>query len=260
MAERAKKGEVVEVQPAPVVESESGSILGMLSQAVGMLSGDNAESVVQALERLQLMHERAEDRAAERAFNAALAAFQSEVPKVGLNARSDVNRYATIDAVVQEAGPFLAKHGFAYSWDCTFQDSAVIAKCVLSHAAGHSRTSEFIAPIKRESKRPPAQEVAVARSYAMRYALLQVTGIVTGEIDTDGMVRRDSHGPDAPTISDEQCADLIALLDELGKDQEKCLAWISSRAGRELESLDQTPAAMYGPVMRQLRASAEGGK
>jgi hypothetical protein len=83
-----------------------------------------------------------------------------------------------------------------------------------------------------------------AVSYASKYVILKVFNIETGE---DEESRVEPYGGTAK-ISDEQVANLEALIAEVGADQEKLLKWA------KVESLDQIPAKNYQTVVKILEA------
>jgi hypothetical protein len=93
-----------------------------------------------------------------------------------------------------------------------------------------------------------AQGYGSAATYARRYALLGVAG-VAGEPDDDGNAAVATNGKDAdPAITDKQAADLKALIEEVGADQDKFLKWA------KINSLQAMPASSFPLAVKQLEA------
>ena len=228
--EAAKKAEVVGRSEAPPAEITPSNVVEMFSMAIDKLSGDNAEGVVNALDRLQTLHERMEDRAAEKAFNTALARFQADCPVIAKTSTAKVTSkrtgstftysYAELDEIIKTAGPYLTRNGFAWTWDSSRTDAGLETICVLRHEAGHVAQSRFVAPVESNDRMSGAQHGAAALTFGKRQSFIQVTGLAVGDPDTDGAMQ--SRGGDgAPQlITPEQAADLRAALTELQGDQE----------------------------------------
>jgi len=204
---------------------------------------------VEALERLVALKQRMEDRAAEIAMAEALAAFQRDCPPVPRIRTAEVKKdgrkqyeyhFAPLEEIVRVIHPHLTAHGLSYTHDGEVNDGTVRTVCTLHHVAGARRTATFTGPIDASGGKNPIQQIGSARSYGRRYSLMDVLGLVT-EDDDDGA------GPDeAKPISDQQLADLQALMDELKTDRAKMLQHF------DIESLADLPADRYGEAMQIL--------
>lgn len=196
---------------------------------------------VEAIERLVQLHREEQDRSAAREFARARAAFQAECPTIAKSSSAKIvtksgvsfsYAYAELDEIAGTVRPFLHKHGFSYSWSVVLDGGTMNCTCTLSHAAGHSASSTFPAPTDAGSAMSGPQRNAAALTYAKRQALLMVLGISTGEPDDDALA-----GSTA-AITSEQAATLEALMQEVGANRAKFLAYLGVTALDELRASD----------------------
>jgi hypothetical protein len=175
-------------------------------------------ATVETLDRLFELQQKARAAAAKQSFIRALAAFQAECPiiekKNAVKNQDGTLRYkfASIDSIVRQIQKPLAKHGLSYRWEIISdpKERLVTAAAILTHIAGHSEASSFVAPIE-EGKvsrsgyklTTAPQDAATALTYAKRYSLCAVLGIATGEEDTDATDsgrRPDAKDPKAKIV------------------------------------------------------------
>lgn len=230
------------VQRAPAIlpaKAEDVSIVRLMQVAVERLGGEGAEQTVAALERLVALKERMDDRQAEAEFADAMARFQgmcSEIPenktaKVLTKSGSKYQySYAGLDDIAKTVRPFLAECGLSYTWDSEIKDGLVRAICTVIHRNGRSRSSSFISPIDESAHMNITQKHGAALTYAKRYALLQVLGLSTGDIDTDGN--------DPTTITENQAADIEALLEETGSSRGRFLEYMGVTCIADIRTAD----------------------
>lgn len=110
----------------------------------------------------------------------ALAAFQAEMPTVGKNSRNNFGSYADLADVAKEGHPVLARHGLSFSSKPTLNaDGVFVLAYVLRHTSGQEDSGEFPLPAASTM-----QAIGGSVTYARRYALCAVTGLVADE-DTD---------------------------------------------------------------------------
>jgi hypothetical protein len=129
----------------------------------------------------------------EAAFNAALSAFQAEIPTVGKDHTANVPTkaggsysysYADLTSITERALPLLAKHGLSFSARPGMNEQhGFVLKYELRHKEGHCTTDFY--PLPDPSKCSP-QEIGSALTYARRYSLCAATGIAPGGEDDDG--------------------------------------------------------------------------
>lgn len=120
---------------------------------------------------------------------AALAKFQADMPPVGKSARVKVKtksggeyafNYAPLSAITDAIRPGLAANGLAYVQMVSDAERGVAIETVLMHQSGQWISGRFTMPA---SGGP--QEIGSAITYARRYALTAMLGIVADE-DDDG--------------------------------------------------------------------------
>lgn len=179
------KDEQQALQPAGVSDvSESRGaaqtdVMQMISSALA------AGQSVETIERLVALRDRMKAEWARERFFAALSEFQRDMPTIVKNRKADRYRYADLAAIVSTVKRPLAEHGFSYTTKQTEDSESVTATVVLHHADGHSEESSVRVPIDVAARINGPQKVGSARTYALRYALSNALGIVTGDEDYD---------------------------------------------------------------------------
>src|SRR5690606_18062525 len=108
------------------------------------------------------------------------------------------------------------------------------------HVDGHEERASFPVPVDSGARMSAAQANGAALTYGRRQSLIAVLGLTTAEDDADGA---ESVGS-AEAITESQAADLDALIEEVGADRQKLLAW----AG--VETLADLPADRYAQAVR----------
>ena len=177
-------------QIATVEHDDGNPILSMIERAARDPSMD-----VDKLERLMAMHERAESKRAEAAFNDALNLAQSEIGTVGVNKTNNQTHssYATYEKLDIKLRPIYIKHGFALSFDTAdgAREGCIRVVCYVSHKAGHTR--RYQADMPADGKGAKGNDVMTkthaagsAMSYGMRYLLKMIFNVAVGEQDDDG--------------------------------------------------------------------------
>lgn len=218
-------------------------------QALAVTPGDmlraaiSANLGVEGIKALAEIYEGEQARQAERAFNSALAAFQSEMHTVAKSKKADRYQYAPLDAIMVETRPVLERNGFSYSFDSKLSDHGVEVVFILRHAAGHSTRTTFSAPVDAELRVNETQKVGAALSYGKRYAMTAGLGIAIGERDTDA---RNLAVPLTP----EEAADLAALIDDVKPDLPKFCKFFG------VEKPEELPRHRYQEACQMLRNRA----
>ena len=211
------------------------------------------EAGVAALERLVAMRERAEDRAAARAYGEAVGRFQESCPTVPKEAKGAHGAaYAPFDRIMRHIRPHLANAGLSVTFDSEeMDDGRLRVWCIVHHGAGHSeRASATVAKEAKSNRMNDTQRDGSAMSYGKRYALGLALGISTGEQDDDG----DMAGKQDP-ITTEQALNIGALMDEVKADGAGFLRYF------RIEALDELPASRYAEAVAMLERKREkGGK
>ena len=216
-----------------------------------------------SLEKLFALYERDKASKAAAAFKAAFAAFKAECPPiprrtentqffVTRNGVKVPRKYASLEDIGTTIKGTLGKHGLSYGWgDAVVNGGEVTVACIVSHEAGHSISASATYPIDSKAGCSDQQKRMTAATYAMRDGLRRALGLHDVEDDDDGNVR-----PQAPvaTITDEQAANLAALMDEVNQDAKKFRAFYGINAIKEL------PAAQFVQAVRVLEKKRGGNK
>lgn len=163
-------------------------------------------------------------------FWQALGAAQSEFPIIGRDtsgqAGSHVYKYAPLDTIWPEIRETLAAHGLVWSCTPTMDGDRFVMRYALMHSpTGDGISGSYPLPEGRP------QEIGSALTYARRYALCAVLGLVVSDDDDDGRqaqsappVRRSTEAQSEPDRA-EQVSVAIALLKHVGSMEDLRAAW-----------------------------------
>lgn len=233
---------VIEARPEP--QSEVAALIQAIERAAVNPAVD-----VDKMERLFALQERMFAKNAEVAFNEALAAVQSEMPKIRRNRKNGQTEstYADLEAVTDAAAPVYTKHGFALS--CTQEDCPTEGRmrvvCFCSHRAGHTRRYQYDASLdmtglKGNQNKTPIQGEGSTFSYARRYLTALIFNLTLTDEDNDGQ----SAGE---FITDKQAADLQALAEEVGANREAFMNYFG------IQRLAEMPVSKYAAALAMLQ-------
>lgn len=262
----AETGEVIDATPAqaaPVAVQATTAIVAtdpMMAMIERVVLDPNAD--ISKLERLLDMKERLEDRArndaaaaAKRAFFAALAAAQAEIPVV-LRTRKNAfagYTYADLADIETQAMPIIRKHGFAVVARSEAGGEAGMqrVRMQVSHVAGHVEDFADDFPLDAGGKDGKSNKTGVqakgsTTSYGRRYMLCGFFGIATADDDGQGG-RRDPRArgnqasaaaPLPTTLSGHQVATLRKLIAESQSEEAKVLAFAKAESIEEIAPAD----------------------
>jgi ERF superfamily len=127
--------------------------------------------------------------AANGSVASALVAFQKEAPHISKDSINPhfKNKYASLDSIMDAVRPVLAKHGLAISQHPTAMETGMPGlRTVLLHTSGDRL--EDVMPLAIDKPGPQAQGSAL--TYARRYAVLSVLGLVADEDDDANAAER----------------------------------------------------------------------
>lgn len=214
-----------------------------------MQRGVDAEQLGKLLE----LQQRWEADQARKAFVAAMNAFKAEPLTVTKSKRVAFSgteyRHATLAEVVDAVVSALSKHGLSHRWE-TKQDngSLITVSCVITHELGHSERTTLSAPPDDSGKKNSIQQIASTVTYLQRYTLMAATGLAAKDMDDDG---RAASPPE--TITEQQVADLEALIDEVRADKAAFLRVC------KVERLEDLPIAKFSGAVKKLEAKRQHG-
>ena len=168
---------------------------------------------------------------------AALAAFQAEMPVVPKNKKATVPTktggsysytYADLADVTDAAMPLLSKHGIAFSSCPRGTDHGYELAGLLLHTSGE--TLEGSLPLHGNSP----QELGASLTYARRYLLGAMTGLVTDD-DTDAGPAQAAQRTEKPMTAKTR-GQMFALFGQKGIAEDKQLEGINRITGKQYES------------------------
>lgn len=214
------------------------------------------------IERLRAvieMETASQGREAEKAFNAAFAAMQPELPAVtkGGENKHLSSTYARLEDIQAAVKPMLAKHGFSVRWSSETIDGQIYVKCHLSHAAGHSIKDTLPLPVIEQKGTNALQQRGIAMSYGKRYTLCNVLGIQLGGEDNDGQV--DLSGD---VLTPDQVKTIRTLLAKMDRKEEAFLAYMGRNGVTVASELESVPIESFEKMQQVLAQWAKkiGGK
>jgi hypothetical protein len=200
--------------------------MDMLNRAV------TAGADIDVLEKLMGLQERWEANQARKAFDEAVAQAKAEMPAIIKNRKGHAGTYADFAAIAAVVDPIISRHGLSYRFR-TVQTERINVTCILSHKAGHAEETTLAGPADTSGSKNAIQAIGSTLTYLQRYTLVQALGLAASN-DDDGAAAKG-----AETISDEQAAELIDLLEANGKDRAKFLKWA------KVQRVDDIPAAYF---------------
>lgn len=206
------------------------------------------------LEKLMDLQERHEKNQGRRAFDAAVADAKSEIPVIIKNRQGHNSKYADLGAFAAAVNPVLAKHGLSYRFRSAQEGAAIRVTCVLSHRDGHTEETTLSGAADTTGNKNSIQAIASTLTYLQRYTLKLALGLADSEGDDDGQ----AAGGDGP-ISQDQFAELQALLDKSGADAEKLCAYFKVEALIHLpqSKFQNAKAALQAKVAAKKKAAKE---
>lgn len=131
------------------------------------------------------------EKTPEQQYLDALAAFQSDMPRVGkeqtATVRSDKGNYsydyADLTDITDAVLPLLVKQGLTWSAAPEVTEHGFVLRFRLAHVAGYSEGGTYPLP---DPARTTAQGIGSAITYGRRYALCAMTGLAPGGDDDEG--------------------------------------------------------------------------
>ena len=199
----------------------------MLSMIERVALDSNAD--VLKLEKMIELQERVMANQAKQQFDQAMLNFQIKKPVIEKNAVANKTKYAKLPNIQAAIDPVLREFGLFTRWSTTAtQSGKTRVTCIVTHIGGHSETSSMdVSPDKSGSKNE-IQADGSAITYAQRYTLCSLLGLVLSE-DVDGNSVK-------PTITAQQVKILEKKLAFLGDDSK---AKMIAHIGCELHEIEK---------------------
>jgi hypothetical protein len=198
---------------------------------------------------------------------AAIARLQAELPTVRKDQVAKVGtysyRYAGLEAVHAALLPLMSSLGLVWTCSPTLANSVFCLEYRLTYApTGESITGWY--PLNLPAN-APAQAVGSAISYARRYTLTAVTGLVCSDDDDGRAASAQTKTARRTAVTDageplyrtnDQSKKLFALLREARlTERSEVLAYVSAALGREVDTTKTLTKTECGQVIDALEAA-----
>lgn len=217
--------EIVTQKANPLISAADSQIdLPVFERMLSVALDPNCD--LDKLDRLLDMKQKHEAAQAKKAFYAALCDFQSKIKPVKGFKNGHNNMYATFADIIAQTQEQMHKSGFSYRFEQSQEDDKVCVKCILIHSGGHSESCEMRADPDASGGKNKIQAISSTVSYLKRYTFLSVTGVTTADQDHEYRVWSSQ-----PMSSVAQSIELDSLCEQLGRSQEKAMAYVSSKLG-----------------------------
>ena len=251
----AEPAPIATLPPAPGSETGTVQVMRMIERLNDAPSFDK-ERILFLIE----IKERWEQDEGRKAYYAAMARFQANLPRVKKNVHvhfesRDRNKddtdfwHADLAAYLNAAAPLLGAQGLFYDHDVEQTDDGLIhVTCMLGHALGHSKTVTMKAPPDDTGNKTLVQQIKSTNTRLRRATFEAITGLAAEGDDNEN----EDRAPVA-LISTEQLAKLNAEIAEVGADREAFLIYLG------VERLADLPLPLLPKAVAALAAKRQGG-
>jgi hypothetical protein len=194
--------QVIDQPGAQLVPIQGGRQISVFERAATALMARPDASLDQ-LQQMMQMHERWEEREAEKAFTEAMTQFKEHPPEiikdkfVGYENKDGSKTgytHATLGAVCEAVIAGLAKVGISHDWKPKQSNGMVGVTCYLTHRMGHKDAGTYIeAGADTSGKKNAIQAVGSTITFLQRYTLLAAVGLAPKDAipDDDGRQHKD---------------------------------------------------------------------
>jgi hypothetical protein len=188
--------------------------VGGLAVVIERLAANPSVDVAK-LEKIIELQERILKHQAEEAFNVAFAEMQAVLPTIAERGKTDKGTYARLEDIIEQVRPVLSQHGFSLSHRTEWPDKQTVKVVgILTHRAGHSRQSEFMASADQSGSKNAIQALGSSVAYGRRYTTKDLLNIATRDEDDDGASHRKPGAPEPPKGYEEWLEGMTAVADE----------------------------------------------
>lgn len=214
---------VVDMQPGPITYAPPAEVTPMQMLQIAVAQGADLDRI----QKLMDLQDRWQAAQAREAYVTAVAGFKSEPAKILKSKKVNIPggaqfSHATLADVCDGVVANLSKYGLSHSYVLNQMENGwVEVTCVITHKAGHSERTTLRAPPDESGKKNSIQQIASTVSYLERYTLVAALGLAAKDMDDDGRGGKKQQ----ETLSDEQVANLEALLTEVGTNKINFLGW-----------------------------------
>lgn len=184
----------VDQLPLAPAASESAAILSVIERMAM-----NPEMDPDRIERFIALKERMDKEAARKAFAAALAECQSEIPAIEERGQIKYGKknaegedtgptYALWEDINETIRPILRQHGFALSFRTgQTPEGKIVVTGILSHREGHYEDTTMVLMHDSSGAKNAVQAMGSSISYGKRYTAAALLNITSRGEDDDGV-------------------------------------------------------------------------
>lgn len=196
---------------------------------------------IEVVEKLMALHERWEANQGRKAFDEAMAAAKAEIPVIFKSREVDFTsakgrthyRYEDLAEIAKTINPILGKHGLSYRFRTTSPaNEPVTVTCIVSHRQGYSEENTLSAGRDESGNKNSIQAIGSTLTYLQRMTLKAALGLAASS-DDDG-----AASSSAMTITDEQVNTLRDLIEDVGADLPKFVAYLRVESLADLRQSD----------------------
>lgn len=251
MTTEAKK----ELQPSPVHQTVPMAQASQLSPLEIVQQAKAAGFEVADMKEMLALQKDWEANEARKAFHLAMSEFRKNPPEIIKNKKVSYTtekgtteyHHATLDHVAAAVSEGLSEHGLNFSWKTEQGEGGLITvTCTITHRMGHSESTSLSASPDQSGKKNNIQAVGSTISYLERYTLMAITGVAAAGMDDDG-AGADGGADNGPvTITEDQAANIEALITEHGMDMEGFKKFL------RVEKLEDLLACNYDAAIRAI--------
>lgn len=252
-------GLVTEVAP----QNEMQALISVMQQAIS-----NPDIPIERMERLLNMTldatERMDTTRAKKAYAASMAEFKRNPPKIIKDAhvRYETERgvteydHTTLGGLCDAVIAGLAAVGISHSWrKALTEEKKIQVITVLTHELGHKEEFPSIPALPDTSGGKNAIQANESTvTYLRRSGLFDATGLAPlAPPDRDGRDTDTGDGDDKGFVTDEQSANIKALLTEVNANVPNFLRWAKA------ESIERIAARNYKSVVAAIEEKRRNG-
>lgn len=190
------------------------------------------------------LQERWEANEARKAYAAAFAQFQANVPTIVRRKTAQVGsgtyQYAPLSDIAEQIRDTLREAELNYRFRVQDDGDTITVTCIVSHVLGHSEETSMSGSPDTSGAKNEIQMRGSTVSYLQRYTLVGALGLTSADSDMDGRLQPEH-------ITDDQVAELEEEIKQAGVDVKKFLAFM------KVDSLGEIRAVDYGKADRTLR-------
>lgn len=237
------------VESSTTVATESAGIMSIVERMA-----TDANISIERVEQTFAFYQRVQADAARKAFDAAFAEMQPNLPIIDKAGHSHNGKYGRWEDIVEGITPVLGAHGFSIRFHVSNEPGKITVRAVLAHRDGHREETSFDLPADTSGSKNAIQAIGSSTSYGKRYTASALLNIVTRGEDDDGnggpKQRKSSSAAKKDGTTEKfnaikQDFEAATSVDHLMALKEKHWAEVETLPARWFEILEDTYSLMF---------------